>query len=1148
MKLKELHIRNIASIESADIDFENGLNDAVTGTPAPIFLISGETGAGKSVILDGISMALYKKTPRIAGVANSKNNKYPDAKGETISVSSIEQYTRIGISERDECYSEVVFEGNDGRTYHARLSLGMMRSRGNETFKLKHRTPTWEYRIDDGDWIRDNTEQVLQQAVGLSFQQFGRMAMLAQGQFANFLTGDKKEREDILEQLTNTKHFSDYGEAISRLFNKAKTVKQQIQTSYETELPHTLSEEELGQLLEQQQESQQKKTTLDSRLALLDTQLRLLDQVLQGERILEESRKKVQQQEAIVAGEEYQCSKTLFTDWDATTQQRQQFLQLQHAREEEQTAHTGLQTLQETFLRLCADLAFRQNQLSSLAEEIRQLEGWMKQRQQHDTLYSRAHETEARIQQYLSARKKSGELTASLVKEHARTGGLRQHVEQALTQVSEAGQAVKAKEAEIDALRRKREAMDPQKVNDQLSKAESDRHALEILLEAWKTLQEEQQHAGQLRKEIEAVQEALQRDKALCDQATEDYNTKLAAADAAGKRLTTMQMSVSETIVNLRRRMYKEHTDICPLCGQPVDHALLDDDFQGILTPLEQEQQQAAAALQKASERLDALKKTYAGKQGALQERQKQLTLADQKNKATRERIIGQASEAKFDTHEPLDGQVSAALQKLDAEIGALQAAQREAERLQGEINRLTGEKKPLDTRKLEAEKAKVRADGELNANANEISRLEKECQRIAQECSEQEQAISYQLAGYAEDWKTDAEATLKNLRKEAEEYNRQKEQLREHLQRRTSDESRIATLTKHRQDILATCPEWPSEAQPQSFACEDIHVEWTDLLGKASAFVATLERCHADITRAEAFLGAYYQETGKTEQTLQALTTQEQQVVKARRFVTDIDARLHSFKDDIAAAQNRINAALQELGIADRTALPDKQKLEEERTSTNTARDEILGMLGQVKIRLEAHQQSAETLKKLKTQLDEAEQQFNRWKRLDSYFGGTRFRTLVQTYILRPLLNNANIYLERITDRYHLTCNETNEQLSILVHDHYNRNQIRSATVLSGGERFMISLALSLALSSLNRPDMNVNILFIDEGFGTLDESTLGSVMATLERLQEIAGQSNRRVGIISHRKELEEPVPVQIRVVRKGEGRSQVEIKNQY
>ena len=91
-----------------------------------------------------------------------------------------------------------------------------------------------------------------------------------------------------------------------------------------------------------------------------------------------------------------------------------------------------------------------------------------------------------------------------------------------------------------------------------------------------------------------------------------------------------------------------------------------------------------------------------------------------------------------------------------------------------------------------------------------------------------------------------------------------------------------------------------------------------------------------------------------------------------------------------------------------------------------------------------------------------------------------------------------------------------------------------------------MISLALSLALSSLNRPDMNVNILFIDEGFGTLDEKSLDSVMQTLETLQEIAGQSGRRVGIISHREELDERIPVQIRVVKKGEGRSVVELKN--
>ena len=185
--------------------------------------------------------------------------------------------------------------------------------------------------------------------------------------------------------------------------------------------------------------------------------------------------------------------------------------------------------------------------------------------------------------------------------------------------------------------------------------------------------------------------------------------------------------------------------------------------------------------------------------------------------------------------------------------------------------------------------------------------------------------------------------------------------------------------------------------------------------------------------------------------------------------------------------------------------------------------------------------------LQEIEARLEKAKKTFARWDRLNNIFGGTRFRTLVQTYILRPLLNNANIYLEQITDRYHLTCSEANEQLSILVLDRYNKDQVRSVTVLSGGERFMISLALSLALSSLNRSDMNVNILFIDEGFGTLDEKSLDSVMSTLEKLQDIAGQTNRRVGIISHREELEERIPVKIQVVKKGEGRSNIEIHSQ-
>ena len=236
----------------------------------------------------------------------------------------------------------------------------------------------------------------------------------------------------------------------------------------------------------------------------------------------------------------------------------------------------------------------------------------------------------------------------------------------------------------------------------------------------------------------------------------------------------------------------------------------------------------------------------------------------------------------------------------------------------------------------------------------------------------------------------------------------------------------------------------------------------------------------------------------------------------------------------------------MEKLGITAMENLPNKTALEESIKEDQRIIIELVEEMGAINNKLDTHKKNEKKLAELAEQLEGLTRNFNKWDKLNNIFGGTRFRTLVQTYILRPLLNNANIYLEKITDRYVLTCSEDNEQLSILVLDRYNKNQIRSVTVLSGGERFMISLALSLALSSLNRPDMNINILFIDEGFGTLDEKSLDSVMNTLEKLQDIAGQNNRRVGIISHREELDERIPVQIRVIKKGEGRSHVEIKN--
>ena len=265
-----------------------------------------------------------------------------------------------------------------------------------------------------------------------------------------------------------------------------------------------------------------------------------------------------------------------------------------------------------------------------------------------------------------------------------------------------------------------------------------------------------------------------------------------------------------------------------------------------------------------------------------------------------------------------------------------------------------------------------------------------------------------------------------------------------------------------------------------------------------------------------------------------------EHQVAAARKFVSDTDAQLKSRNDAIGDAQKQIDDALAALHVGSRSELPDRQQLEGQKAAANTLRDEILSKIAQTRSQLETHQTNIKKLKEIELELEASKQRFARWDNLNRIFGGTRFRTLVQTYIMRPLLNNANIYLEQISDRYRLTCSEENEQLSILVLDRYNKNQVRSATVLSGGERFMISLALSLALSSLNRPDMNVNILFIDEGFGTLDAQSMEKALEALQGLTE----SRRLVGIISHVAELRERIDKQL-VVRKTTRGSSIEMR---
>ncbi len=181
-----------------------------------------------------------------------------------------------------------------------------------------------------------------------------------------------------------------------------------------------------------------------------------------------------------------------------------------------------------------------------------------------------------------------------------------------------------------------------------------------------------------------------------------------------------------------------------------------------------------------------------------------------------------------------------------------------------------------------------------------------------------------------------------------------------------------------------------------------------------------------------------------------------------------------------------------------------------------------------------------------LQAKYEKMREVYDRWEGLYNKLGdlkGAKFRSIAQSFILRSLLENANLYMRRFNDRYTLTCNPGT--LAILVKDDYKPSEPQPASILSGGESFMASLSLALALSNLRSGGATADILFIDEGFGTLSGEYLGNVMDTLERLHQIGG---RKVGLISHVMEMKERIPVQIRVQRESPALSKIEVIENY
>ncbi|MDG4951010.1 AAA family ATPase [Weeksellaceae bacterium KMM 9724] len=260
---------------------------------------------------------------------------------------------------------------------------------------------------------------------------------------------------------------------------------------------------------------------------------------------------------------------------------------------------------------------------------------------------------------------------------------------------------------------------------------------------------------------------------------------------------------------------------------------------------------------------------------------------------------------------------------------------------------------------------------------------------------------------------------------------------------------------------------------------------------------------------------------------------------------LTQLEAKqnkLKEHKQEISIKKNSILESLNELKLKDNPL-----SLEELNTQFSTLQTQETSKkkdLEEINRKLSNQSDYQKKIKEIEEKIKEESKNSRHWILLNELIGdstGKKFNNFAQDLTLMQLLHLANQRLKMLSKRYIMDSATKDEDESLVVIDKDMGGQRRSVKTLSGGETFVLSLALALALSDLASSNVQINSLFIDEGFGTLDPETLDQTLTTLEQLQE---EGSKMIGIISHVSTLKERIATQIQIVPNGRGFSSVNV----